>query len=52
MGDVIKADDVRYVFWPTSALDARYVRRDRDHEAKDGFVGRHWPAGLCSAANR
>jgi pilus assembly protein CpaB len=39
MGDILKADDIRYVAWPAAAMDARYVRREKDREAKDGFVG-------------
>ncbi len=38
-GDVLKAGDVRYVSWPAAALDARYVRREKDRDAMEGLVG-------------
>jgi pilus assembly protein CpaB len=38
-GDIVKADDIRYLSWPSAALDPRYVRREEGRDNKDGFVG-------------
>jgi pilus assembly protein CpaB len=38
-GDIVKADDIRYMPWPAAALDERYVRREGAREAKDDFAG-------------
>ena len=38
-GALVKSEDLRYESWPTSAMDARFIRRGAGEDPKSAFIG-------------